>query len=444
MAPHDAGRRSFLKTMAAGAAGTTLSGGMTARSYARIAGANDRVSVGIIGMGRMARGHLNNLLGFEDVQVTAICDVYEPNLAYGLRRADGADGFRDFRALLDREDVDAVVVGSPDHWHALHTVLACQAGKDVYVEKPISLTVAEGRKMVEAAHRYDRVVQVGTQQRSNPIFRQAVEIIHRGDLGEISFVRTWNVSNAYPDGIGSPPDSAPPPDLDWDLWLGPAPRVAFNPNRFGVQLNEQGDYTRWATFRWFWDYAGGMMTDWGVHLLDIVHWAMQVDYPESVSASGGKLLLRDNRETPDTLVATFRYPSFVCTYENRVCNGFPLEGRGYGILFHGTRGTLFVNRQELEVVPEAGSDLQPLASREGRGGHAAHMRDFIDAVKARTQPVCDIETGHRSSSVAMLGNIAYRSGRRIDWDGQRERILGDDYAASLLWKPYRGAWSLDG
>lgn len=429
--------------MTAGAAGTTLASGMTAQSYARIVGANDRVSVGIIGMGRMARGHLGNLLDFDDVQVTAISDVYEPNLAYGVARASGAVSVADFRALLDRDDVDAVVVGSPDHWHALHTVLACQAGKDVYVEKPTSLTVAEGRKMVEAAHRYDRVVQVGTQQRSNPMFQQAVEIIQGGQLGEISFVRTWNVSNAYPDGIGTPPDSEPPPGLDWDLWLGPAPRVAYNVNRFGVVLNDEGNYTRWASFRWFWDYAGGMMTDWGVHLLDIVQWAMAVDYPESISASGGKLYLRDNRDTPDTLMATFRYPSFVCTYENRVCNGYPLEGRGYGILFYGTRGTLFVNRGELEVMPESGSDLQPMQLEQSGGGHAAHMRNFIDCVQARTQPICDIETGHRSSSVAMLGNIAYRAGRRIDWDGPRERILGDDYAASLLSKPYRGAWSLD-
>ena len=189
------------------------------------------------------------------------------------------------------KEVQAVVVCSPDHWHPLQTILACQAGKDVYVEKPISV-LREGRHMVEAARTHQRVVQVGTQQRSGLHFQKAIELIRKGYIGKISFVRTWNYGNAFPEGIGNPPNSDPPQDLDWDFWLGPARNVPFNPNRFGVHPD------RWSSFRWFWDYAGGMMTDWGVHLLDIVQWAMNVEAPQSVTAQGGKLYLQDNRETP--------------------------------------------------------------------------------------------------------------------------------------------------
>ena len=322
-------RRTFVKTLAAGTAFSALS--VPAASYARILGANERVSVGVIGMGRMARGHLGNLLEMpEAAQVVALSDVYEPNLQWGAQRAAQAKTYTDFRKLLEHPDLDAVVVATPDHWHALPTVMACEAGKDVYVEKPTAVTIGESRKMVEAVQRTGRTVQVGTQQRSGAQFQKAAEIVQSGTLGPISFVRTWNYGNQYPEGIGSPPDSEPVPELDWEMWLGPAPDVPFNINRFGVVLGEDGAYQRWSSFRWFWDYAGGMMTDWGVHLLDIMVWAMDVRYPEKVSASGGKFYLEDNRETPDTLLATYQYPNFVCTYENRTCNGRPLDGEGTG------------------------------------------------------------------------------------------------------------------
>ena len=428
---HPDSRRSFLKTVAAGATGAVTLGSLPASSYARVLGANERVSVGMIGIGGMARGHLRNLLKMpEQAQVVALCDVYGPNLDEAAQMAPEATRYTDFRRLLEQANVDAVVIGTPDHWHALPMIMACQAGKDVYVEKPTSLVVEESRAMVEAAHEHDRIVQVGTQQRSAQLYQDVREIVQSGQLGPISFVRTWNYSNAYPDGIGRPPDSAPPENLDWEMWLGPAPNVPYNPNRFGA-------------WRRFWDYAGGRMTDWGVHHLDIVQWAMDEKSPEAASAEGGKFVIDDNGETPDTLVATFRYPSFVCTYESRAGNEHTPEAMDYGIAFHGAAGTLLVDRSRFKIVPEDGSSLEPTVQEGNGNAHAEHMRGFLESVVSREQPISDIESGHRSSTTAMLGNIAYRTGQRIRWDGEAEKITdASDEARALLSAHYRAPWSL--
>ena len=431
-------RRTFLGTGAAGLVGLA-----TRTASARVAGANDRLRVGVVGTGRQGRSDMHAHLVLPDVEVTAICDVYEPNLAQAAAMAPGARQYHDFRALLDDRNVDAVIVATPDHWHALVTVMACQAGKDVYVEKPSSVAIAEGRKMVEAARQYKRIVQVGTQQRSAAHFQEAVRLVREGRLGTVTAVRAWNVGNESPDGIGNPPDSDPPAGLDWDMWLGPAPKRPFNPNRFGVFPGV------WSRFRWFWDYAGGMMTDWGVHLIDIVQWAMNVDAPLAVSTVGGTFCLTDNRETPDTIVAGFQYPGFVLTYENRTSNGRPLNGHGYGIEFYGSDGTLFVDRSGFDLTPETRrSDGGPLnrtepASQTSTPDDPSHARNFVDSVKSRELPICDIEIGHRSSSTAILGNMALRSGGRIEWDAKAERVTnGNQAAADLVHRAYRAPWSL--
>jgi predicted dehydrogenase len=434
-------RRDFLKNGAAGialTAGGLHAAGARAHAQTLTAATGERIVVALIGTGRQGRGLLNDFVRQPDVEVAALCDVYAPNLAAATALAPRAEKVIDFRRILDRQDVNAVVIAAPDHWHAPMTVMACQAGKDVYVEKPIATSVEEGRRMVRAARKYDRVVQVGTQQRSSLHFQKVVELIRGGRIGKISYVRTWNYGNEYPQGIGNPPDGAPPSDLDWEMWLGPAPKVPFNANRFGVAPD------RWSSFRWFWDYAGGMMTDWGVHLLDIVQWAMNVDHPQVVSASGGKFFLQDNRETPDTLQVTYEYPSFVCTYENRECNAHALNGQGYGIMFHGTDGTLFVNRGGYEIILEKRRENNAEAVKEkvsDTGG--AHVRNFLDCVKSRQKPICDIEIGHRSTSTALLGNVAYRSHRRVVWDGKTEQVVGDKAASKFLSREYRKPWSLD-
>jgi predicted dehydrogenase len=431
-------RRDFLAVSAAGAAAATFTGTGTAKAAA----AAEPVRLGIIGPGRQGIYNMRKFLEHPQCKVTVVCDVYEPWLERA-RQETGAPAVRDFRQVLDRKDVDAVVISTPDHWHALQTVMACEAGKDVYVEKPTSVTVVEGRRMVAAARRTGRVVQVGTQQRSGRHFKKAVELIKSGDLGKVTAVRTWNFGNAFPAGVGSPPDTDPPAGLDWDLWLGPAPKVPFNANRFGVFPD------RWSSFRWFWDYAGGMMTDWGVHLLDIVQWAMDVDAPLSVSASGGKFALTDNRETPDTITALYEYPGFICTYENRECNNRQINEQGYGIEFYGTEGTLFVNRNGFELFPQTRREgdrqvprVYAMKMENVNDSNHDHVADFLDCMKSRALPVSDIEIGHRSTTTCLLANISYRTGRKIRWDGRKEEIVGDPEASKYLHREYRAPWVL--
>jgi len=427
-------------------------------------GANDRVICGFIGTGGMGRSNLRDFLRSGQVRAAAVCDVWDHNRDLTLQmtadqEGGPADGYKDFRHVLDLEEVDVAVVSTPDHWHALPTVMACDAGKDVYIEKPLSLTIYEGRKMVEAARRNGRVVQMGTQQRSGAHFQEAVKLVQEGAIGKVSRVNTWNYGNESPAGMGRPRDTEPPPGLDWDLWLGPAPKAPFNGNRFI------------HTFRWFWDYSGGMLTDWGTHHLDIVQWAMQVDAPVAISAVGGNFCIDDNRETPDTLEVLYEYPGFIASFSHRVGNGHGPAGRGYGIEFFGTDGTMYLNRGGFEIRPEtAGTPTAPRSSYQrildqktpdrrrrewssskGRSGfrtapgseqHFTHVLNFLDCVRTRKKPVSDVGVGHRSTSTPHLGNIALRLGRRIRWDGVKERVLGDEEANRLLHREYRKPWVL--
>src|SRR5690349_9239526 len=303
-------RRDFLRTAGAAALTSNLFTGA-------VKGANDKTNVAFIGVGTMGSGNLKYASSLPEVQVTAVCDVYQTNLEKAQAQARKA-GFepkavKDFREILADKSVDAVCIATPDHWHAYITVEACKAGKDVYVEKPACVYVNEGMKMVQAARKYKRVVQAGTMQRSGAFFQKAREIVQSGRLGDVTFVRTWQAASTKKEGQGNPADATPPAGLNWDLWLGPAPERPFNVNRWGILP------PRWSTFRYFWDYAGGAMTDWGVHLIDIVQWAMQVEAPSVIASMGGRYYIKDNAETPDTLQVTYEYrnPDFVCVYENR-------------------------------------------------------------------------------------------------------------------------------
>jgi predicted dehydrogenase len=432
-------RREFLKT--AGAALTTQI------FTGQIKGANDRVTAAFIGMGRQGKGNLGVAMKQPNLEVVAVCDVYQPHLeeavAITARGPDNKPGSRtparavpDFREILADKTIDVVCIASPDHWHAYMTVEACKNGKDVYVEKPICVAVDEGRKMVEAARKYSRVVQAGTMQRSGLHFQKACEIVRSGQLGKVTFVRTWNYANGPEAGIGKPPDDAPHPGLDWEMWLGPAPDHAYNANRFGV------DPKAFSHFRWFWDYAGGMMTDWGIHLLDIVQMAFDETAPDAITALGGKYYITDNRETPDTLQVTYEYPGFVATYENRLFNANSMFNQGYGILFHGTKGTLFVDRAKYATFPEKGSDLRGEEVKSSNNSSMAHWANFLDCVKTRQKPVSDIEIGHRSTTTALLGNVALRSKLRIDWDAKAETTAQID-ARPYLHREYRKPWKLE-
>jgi predicted dehydrogenase len=427
-------RRDFLAASAL-AAGVATRGATRAdepATAARAPGPNERIVLGFIGVGGMGTGLLKIFKAFPDVEVAAVCDVYEPHRLRALAEAGGRPStYKDFREVLDRKDVDAVVVATPDHWHAIPTILACQADKDVYCEKPLSYRIAEGRAMVEAADRHKRVTQMGNLIHATENYRRVVEVVRSGALGTISKTRVWMAADRNaPEGLGNPPDSDPPPGLDWDLWLGPAPRRPFNTNRCIYN------------FRYFWDYAGGILTDFCCHIVDLVHWAMQVDAPETITATGGRYALKDNGETPDTLEVLYHYaPGFDMVWSQTDASSHGFEGKGLGILFQGTNATLVANYQSFEVFAEKGRvvDLPPPTLPRSVG----HHREWLDAIKTRAQCSCHFEYGHRLTTVGHLGNIALWTGEKLRWDARAERVTNhDDANRHLAREAYRAPWSL--
>lgn len=392
----------------------------------RIFGANDNVETAFIGMGRMGLGNLGAAMRQDKLHVAAVCDVYKPALDTAVERTAKQNGgaaraVKDFREILADKSIDAVCISTPDHWHPYMTVEACKAGKDVYVEKPISVTIDEGQKMVKAARKYNRVVQAGTMQRSAKHFKEACELVRQGRVGEVTVVKTWNYGNGSVQGIGNPPNGKPPADLDWDMWLGPAPKQEFNPNRWGV------DPKAFSHFRWFWDFAGGMMTDWGVHVLDIARMGMGEQMPVAVSAVGRKFLIQDNRDTPDTLSAVYEFPNHVAQYENRMFNSNSMFKQGYGTMFHGTKGTLFVDRSLYRIVPErtgppSAPDPEVVEVKSSDNSNNMHWANFLDCIRTRQRPNSDIEICYKSTVTCLLANISILSKQRVDWDEKNDTI----------------------
>jgi len=435
---HDCSRRHFLERSALaafGASGLAALGRAAESSTLLPVPPSERIRLGVIGCGNMGRGDLATFLLYPEVDCVALCDVDDKMLAAGLelvqeKRGHRADTVKDYRRVLDRKDVDAVLVATPDHWHALPTIHACEAGKDVYVEKPLATTIDEGRAMLTAATRHRRIAQMGAQRRSSPTYGEATEFVRSGKLGKVGLVRAW----AYLDWIkpiGRPADAPVPAGVDYDMWLGPAPLRPFNPNRFHFN------------FRWFWDYAGGLMTDWGVHLLQVLLWGMGDEWPKAVMSSGGKYVLDDNSETPDTQMTIFEFPSYTMVWEHKVGVGLGLYNRPWGMSFTGTEGTLVINDSGWEILREPSKDLlEPRKFPGGTDPRPAHVRNFLDCVKSRQKPVEDLEAGHFLSTVAHLGNLALRSGRRIVWDPAQEKVVGDKEADRLVGCAYRKPWKL--
>lgn len=426
---------------------------LSAAAYSRVLGANDRVGVGFIGYGLIGAQHVFDFKNQKDVDMVAMSEAYQPRLEQGVATCGArTKGYRDFRKMLDDRDVQAVVVSTPDHWHALMTMMACAAGKDVYVEKPLTLFVREGRWMVQVARKHNRVVQVGTQQRSGRHYHKARQLIQSGHIGKVVSVRMTAYRNIMP-GFGSPPDGTAPHDFDYDMWLGPAPKRPFNKHR--------GIYH----FRWFWDYSGGQMTNLGAHHVDILQWFMNVKGPLSVASTGGRFGLTDIGETPDTQDALFEYPGFTAVYSSREVS----LGRrdGSGLEFFGTKGSLTIGRSGFEVFPDTKADpnnaIPVFKGHPGGGPQASqtkpelwtqplkepgfsdeqfdlHVRNFLDCVKSRQRPVADVEYGHQITTACHLGNLSLRTGRKLRWDADRDEILGDKEASAMLERPYRQPW----
>ncbi len=429
----------------------------TAVGSSRILGANERVRVGFIGLGNRGDQVLDAFRVHADAEIVALCDIYEPYVAFAAGKAGGTPArFSDYRRLLDMKDLDAVVINTPDHWHALQMIHACEAGKDVYVEKPLSLVVAEGRAMVNAARRHKRVVQVGIHRRSAAFVKEAAELVRGGAIGKVTVARSFHIQNEWPQGIGSPPDGQPPAGLDWNLWLGPAPKRAFNTNR------------TFYRFRWFYDYSGGQVTNFGVHYMDSIHWALGQDAPLAVTAMGGKFALEDNREIPDTLEVIWTYPgNTLVTFSQFNATAAPAaRDRRVEIEFRGTKGTLYLFSNGYEIVPDeitpnefpartpidrslergyrtgAKPLIEPVRSTGGSADTALHARNFLDCVKSRAACNCDIETGHRSTSATLIANVAHRTKSYLEWDARTERFTNNAEANKLLSYRYRAPYRL--
>ena len=433
---------------------------LSAASYRRVLGANERIGVGFIGFGLIGKRHVLDFREQAGASMVAIAEVHKGRLDEAAETMGGAARkYGDFRGLLDDHDVDAVVVSTPDHWHALLTLMACAAGKDVYVEKPLSLFIREGRWMADTARTLKRVVQVGTQQRSGPHYQKARELIQNGHIGKVVSVRAWSDRNIMP-GFGSPPDDNPPPELNYDLWLGPAPRRPYNKNRSLYH------------FRWFWDYSGGQMTNLGQHSLDIADWFLGGTAPRSVMSAGGRFALKDNGETPDTQDAIFNYGDWTFSWSQREASRG--GGSTHGLQFCGTRGDLLISRKGYTITPDPRIVPENLVPRFGSahptggpvqtGQHESstlwtealedrtgdeydqfrrHAKDFLDAVLLRRDPVSDLESSHRVSTTCHLANLSLRLGRSLKWDASQEMVVNDPEANALLERPYRAPWDAE-
>jgi predicted dehydrogenase len=441
-------RRDFARNVAVAGVGTALGG-------LRVLGANDRIRVGFIGLGNRGDQVLDGFLKQPDSEIVAICDLHQPYLDFaGKKIGRNPKQFKDYRKVLDLKDVDAVVVATPDHWHALQTIQAYQAGKDVYVEKPLSLCVAEGRKMVEAAKKYSRVTQVGIMRRSSPQCKEAADLIRSGELGKITVIRSFHIQNEWPKGIGNPPDEDPPTDFSWEDWLGPAPKVRYNRNR------------AFYRFRWFYGYSGGQVTNYGAHYLDFAHWALGQHAPLAVTVMGTKLAVEDNREIPDTLEALWTYPGgTLVTFSQFNTTDAPADLRHSTMEVRGTKGTLYLTWNGFEIVPENLTDkvfpaLSPLdrslsrdyesgrepvikaRKSEGEDPTALHARNFLDCVRSREKCNCDIEIGHRSTSTTLIANIAHQTKSYLEWDAKAERFTNNPAANKHLSYEYRAPYKL--
>ncbi|MGS2761863.1 Gfo/Idh/MocA family oxidoreductase [Sinomicrobium sp. M5D2P9] len=428
-------RRNFIRTSAAFTAAVGIGTTMPSAFSMITDKPKKKIRIGAIGIKGMGWADLNAILKHPDAECTALCDVDKSVLDNRIKeladRGIKVKGYDNYKDLLASKDVDAVVIGTPDHWHCLQMIDACAAGKDVYVEKPLGNSITECEAMVKAGRKYDRIVQVGQWQRSQKHFRDAVDFVHSGQLGEIRLVKAW-AYQGWMKSIPVKPDGPVPDGVDYNSWLGPAEKRPFNPNRFHFE------------FRWFWDYAGGLMTDWGVHMLDYALLGMKATKPKSIMASGGKFAYpNDAAETPDTLTTVFEFDDFNVQWEHaNGIDGGPY-GRNHGVAFIGNKGTLVVNRDGWEVIPEKDRmEAVPFQAKVD-DGLDLHAANFIEAVRKRDKSLlnCPIEAGAHIAIFSQMGNIAYRTGKKIYWD-EAKKNFNDREADKLITASYHNGYSI--
>ena len=435
-------RRRFLKDTTAAAGLSLATTALATSAHQAKAAPSGRLAVAVMGVRGQGGSLLRTFASQPDVEVRYICDLDPRVLAARTKEVAKATGrqprpIKDFRTALDDPAVDALVAGTPDHWHALPTIMACQAGKDVYVEKPDGHNVIEGRTMVAAARKYGRVVQMGTQARSSSRLASALEYIRQGNLGRVCFAKAWE--SARQGSIGRPADGTPPEGVDYDLWLGPAPKRPFNVRRFH------------GSWRWFFDYGTGDLGNDGVHRLDLARCALEAavaaqnepppGLPKRVSSLGGKYYFDDAQEWPDTLMVTYDYSGYVLTYEMRIWSPYPLHGHAEGAGVFGDNGWIIIGNRDWAAYDTKGKEV---ASDRGGDDLAAHVRNFIECTRTRQKPAADLETiGHPTSLLCHLGNAAWRAGRTLRFDPQTYTIQDDEDANQYLTRPeYRKPWLL--
>ncbi len=412
-------RRTFL-----GMSGALALSAASSRAWALAP--SERVRVAVIGVRGRGNELVQEFAKNKGAEVVALCDIDDASFAKPLASLKKLDAptpriEKDFRHLLDDKSIDAVAVAAPDHWHALLTVFACQAGKDVYCEKPASHNIVEGRRMIEAARKYDRVVQIGTQRRSMEHVQEAIAKVHSGEIGKVGMARAWIHQVRKPIGYGQP--GPVPAGVDYEMWQGPAPDRPFMSNHF---------HYNW---HWFWNWGTAEIGNNGVHGLDVARWGLGVDAPLAVVSGGGKYVFEDDQEVPDTQVVTYEFPHACIEWEHRMWSKHGSEDMSFGIGFYGDKGTLLVDLKGYRIVDRE-KNQQPFTSPPASSPTGPHVQNFLDCVKSRQKPNADIEIGHLTTRLCHLGNIAHRVGRRINFDPVTESIAGDAEANKLLGREY--------
>ncbi|MBI4893630.1 MAG: Gfo/Idh/MocA family oxidoreductase [Acidobacteria bacterium] len=416
-----------------------LMSGAMAAARSRAVAASDKVNVAIIGVRGRGKALANEFAGVAEARVAAFVDVDETVLrqvSAGYEKKWGAKPalLGDMRRVFEDKRIDAVAMATPDHWHAPAAILACQAGKDVYVEKPCSHNIREGKLLVEASRKYKRIVQHGTQARSRASTMKAMELVHSGAIGKVLMAKAWDVQKR--EDIGKRADSPVPAGVDYDTWVGPAEWMPFNENRF---------HYKW---HWNWNFGTGDVGNDGAHQMDQARWALGVDYPAEVSGMGRKLFFEDDQVTPDTVVATFSYPGKVLMFEMRIWNPYRMEGVDNGVAVYGSDGMIQVGRwvgetASFKVFDKAGKVVQ-VGQKDLDGGGESHVANFVSCVKSRQKPNAEIETGFQSALHCHLANIVARTGRTVKFDAATMSIPGDAEANALTGRKYRKHWGTPG
>ncbi|MEC7620105.1 MAG: Gfo/Idh/MocA family oxidoreductase [Bacteroidota bacterium] len=452
-------RRKFIKQSVLSTAGLSIGNEVFSAPFSqKVLGSNNKIRVGFIGLGNRGSQLLNWFMQNDDVEIAAFCDVYEPYISrdrslvskkylemgkvpkMNESLSSNVKRYKDYRELLGQKDIDAVCISTPDHWHALQTIHSFEAGKHVYVEKPLTITIQEGREMINAQKKYGKVCAVGLNRRGSPIYQELVQKVQDGVIGKVTTARAQRTSNMFPNGIGILKPAAPPKDFDWNMWLGPRD---FRPYQYNMAP---------YFFRWWKEYSS-QMGNWGVHYMDVIRWMMGESAPMAITANGGKYAVKDDRNIPDTMEVLFEMPSkAIIKFSIHEANG------GGGIMggeveLNGSKGNLIASQEGYEITPSRSGQFQSwdnlvAPSDKKLCGHGSNdstfnlIRNFLDCIKTGQEPLCTLEEGHRSTCFAHLANISLELRQRIEWDPIQEKITNNEKANDFLHYEYRAPWKL--